>query len=51
MLLEGMLGFCAKAGFFIRVGLDGLGDDGVAYEEVCRPLSSAIGSSGTPAIS
>lgn len=41
VLLGGMLGFCARTGFFIRVGFEGLGEDGpaVTFGEATRPLS------------
>ncbi len=41
VLLGGMLGFCARGGFFIRVGLEGLGEDWAAVTcgEALRPLS------------
>lgn len=51
VLLGGMLGFCARAGFFIRVGLEGLGEGGAAVTSEEAPMPLSISSRGTPAIS
>lgn len=51
IFLGGKLGFWAKAGFLMMLGLEGLGEEGSEADEGARPFPSERSAAGTPAIS